>query len=300
MIMRMSTLIRSAFRRLPALGAGASLLLQLASPACADPAMWVVRDADSTIYLLGTFHLVKPGMHWQSDRIETAFESSGELWLEATTEGDDALVQGLVLKHGIDRAHPLSSKLDPADWTRVKAAAKVIGVPAQAFEAMRPWLAALTLAVAPLIKEGYDPSKGVDRQLEAEARASHKTVKTFETPEQQIMFFAALPEPSEIAFLSQTLDELDAGPRLTDKLASAWIAGDVSEIDAVMVQKMKAAAPELYEKLIVQRNLDWSDRIAAMMQGSGTSFIAVGAGHLVGERGVPAILSERGFQVAPY
>jgi uncharacterized protein YbaP (TraB family) len=294
-----SVLARGALRCLLALAAGAGLLLP-ASPSFADPAMWVVKDADSTIYLLGTFHLVKPGTHWQSDRIEQAFKSSDDLWLEASVNGDNALIQSLVLKHGIDRAHPLSSKLDPADWTRVKAAAKTIGAPAQAFDAMRPWLAALTLAVAPLIKEGYDPSKGVDHELEAEARASHKTVKTFETPEQQIMFFAALPEPAEIAFLAQTLDELDAGPKFTDQLTSAWVAGDISQLDAVMVQKMRTAAPDLYQTLIVQRNLDWSDRIAAMMKGSGTSFIAVGAGHLVGDRSVPAILSERGFQVAPY
>ncbi len=98
----------------------------------------------------------------------------------------------------------------------------------------------------------------------------------------------------------QTLDEIAAGPGYVDQMASAWVAGDSRQLDAMIVESMKATAPELYESLFVRRNTDWSDKIAILMQGAGTSFIAVGAGHLVGERSVPAILAERGFTVTPY
>jgi uncharacterized protein YbaP (TraB family) len=280
--------------------AGAALLLHLPSPAFAEPAMWVVKDEDSTIYLLGTFHLVKPGMEWWSDKIEAAFKDSDELWLEASENGDSALLQSLVLKHGIDREHTLSSKLGDDDRIKLQSAATLAGLPVGAIEQMRPWLAALTLVVAPLMKEGYDPKKGADKQLEANAKASKKIIKTFETPEQQLLFFASLPEESEIAFLVQTLDEVAAGPHYTDQLAEAWVAGDTGQLDAMILERMKGAAPELYETLFVRRNTDWSDQIAAMMKGSGTSFVAVGAGHLVGDRSVPAILAERGFTVTPY
>ena len=107
------------------IAAAASVVFALSTPpAYAEPAMWVVKDADSTIYLLGTFHLTKPDMHWRSDKIEAAFKDSSELWLEASGDGDAAPLQGLVMKYGLDPAHPLSSKLSSDDWARVQSAAR--------------------------------------------------------------------------------------------------------------------------------------------------------------------------------
>ena len=284
--------------RLVAAVAGAALAL-FAAPVQAEPAMWVVKDADSTIYLLGTFHLTKPSMDWRSDKIDTAFEESDELWLEATDNGDVAALQGLVVKYGLDRAHPLSRKLSSDDWARVQSAAKVGGVPVTAVEQMRPWLAAVSLVVAPAVKQGYDPAKGADKLLEASAMAARKTIKTFETPEQQILMFASLSEESEVAMLVQSLDDLASSTNYVDRMADAWMAGDIGALEAMSVGRLKDA-PELYDTMFVRRNLDWCDQIAAMMKGAGTSFIAVGAGHLVGDQSVPAILAERGFTVAPY
>ena len=285
--------------RLIAAAAGAALAL-LASPAHAEPAMWVVKDADSTIYLLGTFHLTKPDMHWWSDKIDIAFKDSDELWLEASPRGDEATLRKLVLKHGFDPQHPLSSKLSGDDWVKVQSVAKDAGVPAAAIEPMRPWLAGLTLVVAPLMKEGYDPKKGADRQLEESAMSGNKTIKTFETPEQQLLLFSSLPEQSQIAFLVQTLDDVAAGSEYVDGMARAWLAGDTGELEAMTLNRMKTGAPELYDALFVRRNVDWCDQIATIMKGAGTSFVAVGAGHLVGDESVPAILAKRGFTVTPY
>ncbi len=294
---RMSPVARAGFRRLIAVFASAALML--ATPALAEPAMWVVKDADSTVYLLGTFHLTKPGMEWRSDKIDAALKDSGELWLEASENGDQAGLQMLVLQHGFDPQHPLSGKLSADDWAKTQSAAKLAGVSVGAIDQMRPWLAALTLVIAPLIKDGYDPNKGADKQLEASARGTHKVVKTFETPEQQVLLFSSLSQQSEITFLIQTLDEIAAGTKYVDGMASAWLAGDTRALEVMTLEKMKTGAPELYDAMFVRRNLNWSDKIAAIMKGSGTSFVAVGAGHLVGDRSLPAILAERGFTVTP-
>jgi uncharacterized protein len=285
--------------RLVAAVASATLAL-FASTAHAEPRMWVVKDADSTIYLLGTIHLIKPGMNWRSDKIEAAFEASDEYWMEATDNGDMAMLQGLIVKHGYDRSRPLSSKLNGDDWAKVRSAAKTVGLPISTVERMRPWLAALALGLKPVPKdEGYDFAQGVDRSLEASARAVRKTVRTFETLEQQMIIFSSLPEESEVAFLVQSLDEIVFSKSLVDQMIDAWMSGDIAVLEAKSVE-LKDRWPELYDAVVVQRNLDWCDQIAVIMKGAGTSFVAVGAGHLVGDQSVPAILAERGFTVTPY
>ena len=291
--------IPAGLGRLIAAAASAALAL-LVSPAHAEPAMWVVKDADSTIYLLGTIHMIRPGMNWRSDKIDDALEASDEFWMEATENGDMAMLEGLIVKHGYDRTRPLSSKLNGDDWARVQSAAKAVGLPISTVERMRPWLAALALGLKPATKEdGYDFSQGVDRSLEASARAVRKTVKTFETMEQQMQIFSALPEESEVALLVQSLDEIALGRSDLDRMTDAWMAGDLAVLEAKTVE-LKTSAPELYDLAFVRRNLDWCDQIAGIMKGAGTSFVAVGAGHMVGDQGVPAILTKRGFTVTPY
>ena len=282
------------------IAAVASVALALfAWPAHAEPAMWVVKDADTTLYLLGTIHITKPGMNWRSDKIDGALEASDEFWMEASVDSDPAMLRDLIIKHGLDR-RPLSSKLSGEDWARVQSAAKTVGVPIASVEQMRPWLAALSLSLKPVMKEdGYDLKQGVDRVLEASARVARKTVKTFETMEQQLQIFSSLSEESEVALLTQTLDELAVSSGVVDQLADAWLAGDVSALEAKSVE-LKTKAPELYDLVFVRRNLDWCDQIAGIMKGAGTSFVAVGAGHLVGDQSVPAILTQRGFTVTPY
>jgi uncharacterized protein YbaP (TraB family) len=283
------------------IAAAASAVTLVASPALAEPVMWVVKDVDSTIYLLGTVHLIKPGMKWRSDKIEAAFESSDEYWMEATDGGDMAALGSLLVKHGYDRTRPLSTKLTSGDWARVKSAAKTVGLPITTVERMRPWLAALALGVRPAIKgeDGYDVANGVDRSLEASARAEKKPVRAFETPEQQLQIFSSLSEGSEVALLVQSLDEIGVRKSELDRMIDAWMEGDLAMLEAKSVE-LKTKAPELYDAAFVRRNLDWCDQIADIMNGSGTSFIAVGAAHLIGDQSVPDILAKRGFSIARY
>lgn len=262
--------------------------------------MWVIKDDDSTIYLLGTFHMVKPGTDWRSAKINDAFASSDEVWLEATEGDDPTMIQSLAMKYGLDPQHPLSSKLPSDARAKLDEAAKAMGLRSAMLEPLRPWMAALTITVAPLMRAGYDPGMGIDKSLEGDAERAHKSVRTFETPEQQILLFANLPEETELKFFLQTLDETAAAPKMVDQMADAWLDGDLEALDSLVFDKMKQGAPELYDIMIVERNRDWSKQIATLMKGAGTTFVAVGAGHLTGDNSVQALLAQQGFDVARY
>lgn len=261
------------------------------------PAMWVIKDADSTLYLFGTVHLLRPTTGWGTQRVDAAFDSADRLVLEISNPDDQAAVVPLVMQHGMSPATPLSSLLTAEEIATLDEAAKTIGLSAAQMDPFRPWFAALTLSVAPLQKAGYDPTSGVELILKARAEAAGKPVTGFETIDEQIRILAGFPEEVQLAFLRSTLEEVEDASVELDKLVEAWAAGDVEAIETLGVDQMRESSEEIYQALLVRRNTNWADQIQTMLEGSGTAFIAVGAAHLAGDDSVQEILEQRGVDV---
>lgn len=276
----------------------ACFLLFASAAAWAKPALWVVKDADTTIYLFGTVHLLPNDTDWRYPALDQALAASDSLTIELTDD-DPVRMQALVLQYGLDPAHPLSDKLSAAENATLAKAAQTAGVPGgvNTLQMMRPWLAGLTLAVAPLLKAGLDPAHGVDKLLKAQMLAAGKPVDGLETAEQQIRFLADLPAGVELDFLRSTLRDVDKGRAELTTLIDAWKNGDVATIARIEDEDLARHAPELYQRLLVQRNQAWATKITAMLQQPGTVFIAVGAAHLAGPDSVQAQLETRGISV---
>ncbi|HYC98013.1 MAG TPA: TraB/GumN family protein [Brevundimonas sp.] len=318
--MRLNTTVAALGRLTVGTALGLALVLAVVSPADAQvvappvasdapalrvvppaegrgPALWVVKDADSTLYLFGTVHLLRPTTGWGTDRVDAAFDSASRVVLEISNPDDQAAVIPLVQQHGLSPTRPLSSLLNAEEVAALDAAAKTIGYSAAQLEPFRPWLAALTLAVAPLARAGYDPQSGVELILKARAEAAGKPVTGFETIDEQIRILAGFPEEAQLAFLRTTLEEFETATVDLDRLVEAWAAGDVEAIEAIGVQPMRESSEDLYQALLVRRNTNWADQIQTLLDGSGTVFIAVGAAHLAGDDGIQEILERRGVDV---
>jgi uncharacterized protein len=143
-------------------------------------------------------------------------------------------------------------------------------------------MAALTLAVAPLLQAGLDPDQGVDKTLKKRMLAAGKPVLGLETSEQQIRLLADMSEPLQLSLLRATFDDVSDGAAKLHELIDAWKNGDVAAIARIEDDDMRKESPQLYRLLLVQRNRTWAQVIAKRMQHPGTSFVAVGAGHLAG------------------
>ena len=273
-----------------------AVLAMGASPVLAEPALWAIKDKDSTIYLFGTVHVLKPSTPWRSPKIAKAFQDADDVVMEIEQPEDPATTRALLLKYGLDPAAPLSTKLKPESYAKLQAAAQGMGFPPQALEPMRPWLAALTVSLTPLLKAGYDPESGVEKLLTAQAKAAGKPIAAFETMEQQVRFFADMTPVQEAQLLDSTLDEVDDGPAKIDALVAAWAAGDQDELKRQMVDEMQADYPDVYKLLLVDRNQDWANQLKTRLAGSGVSFVAVGAGHLVGPDSLQAQLAKLGIK----
>ncbi|HET6545674.1 MAG TPA: TraB/GumN family protein [Rhodanobacteraceae bacterium] len=272
------------------------VLLFASTAALADPALWVAKSPTATVYLFGTVHVLPDGAKWRYPELDKALAASGKLYVE---EDDDSPLnmQMLVLEYGMDLQHPLSEKLDAADGARLAAAASAAGVAggAATLNAMRPWLAALTITVAPVVKAGYDPKSGADKQLERAFAAAGKPVAAFETAEAQIRFLADLSPSLQLDLLRNALDDYAKGPAQIKALIRDWQAGDVAAIAEVVNGGMREHYSELYDVLLVDRNRDWAKQLAGLLKRQGTFFVAVGAGHLAGPDSVQAQLAKLGI-----
>jgi uncharacterized protein YbaP (TraB family) len=267
-----------------------------ASPVLAEPTLWAIKDKDSTIYLFGTVHVLRPTTQWRSARITKAFQDADDVVMEIEQPENPATTQALMAKYGLDRATPLSGKLKPESYAKLQAAAQGMGFPPQALEIMRPWLAALTVSLTPLLQAGYDPESGVEKLLSTQAKAAGKPILAFETMEQQVRFFADMTPTQETQLLESTLDEIDEGPAKIDALVAAWASGDQAELKRQMIDEMQSDYPDVYKLLLVDRNRDWAAQLKAKLAGSGVSFVAVGAGHLTGPDSLQAQLAKLGVE----
>ncbi|MFA4900263.1 MAG: TraB/GumN family protein [Brevundimonas sp.] len=284
-------------------GVPADALAQTAAPAAPapiqgeGPALWVVKDADSTLYLFGSVHVLRPTTGWASPRVEAAFDSASDIWFEISNPDDQAAIMPLIQQHGLSPETPLSSRLTSEENAELDAAAKAMGASAAQLQPMKPWLAALSLSVAPLIKAGYDPKSGVELVLKARAEAAGKPIHGFETIDKQVGILAGMPDDVQLVFLRETLKDYENAAKKLDEMVEAWARGDVATLDRVTITEMKEASPALYQAVLVDRNTDWANQIQTLLEGSGTAFIAVGAAHLTGDDSVQAILQKRGVTV---
>lgn len=261
------------------------------------PALWVIQDADSTIYLLGTIHALRPEDTWRTPMIMEAFAESEELVLEIAELDDRDFMTALVVEHGVDMEIDLSSRLPPDCRERLAPAAQDYDIDMRGVERLRPWVAALSFGQAPMARSGYDLSLGVDVQLKAAAAERAIPVSGLETAQDQIMSFATLSESLQLSLLCSVLESLPEVVPQLEQIRLAWLNGDMSVLDALLTEGFRTRYPEFYAAVIVRRNQVMAQALAERLNGSGNSFVAVGAAHLAGPDSVQAFLHQAGVDV---
>ena len=258
-----------------------------------DPALWVVKDEDTTIYLFGSIHLLKPDLGWFDDGVKTAFDRSDQLVLELV-EPPAAESQALFGKLAMDQqGKTLRSKMNDADRAVYDAAMGKLGIPAPAFDSFEPWAAGITLSVVAMQKSGFDPNSGVEKQLTAAAKVSNKPIAGLETMEFQLGLFDTLPEAEQITFLVETAKLIDEVASTTDKMVNMWASADTESLGQLMNEGLTSRT--LYDALLTKRNANWAKWISARMAKPGVTFMAVGAGHLAGPTSVQNLLPAYGL-----
>lgn len=260
----------------------------------AAPALWQVKDDDTTIYLFGTVHVMKPGVEWFKGRVKSAFDRSDELILEIREPEDPQAMAATMAGMAVARdGIKLSDRLSPEMRTKYQAAMTANSLPWQMFDAFNPWMAGMALSVQPLEKLGYKADLGAEKVLTDAARISGKKIGALETVEQQLGYFAGLPMEQQVSFLNATVDGLPDMDREFANLMAHWQQGEPDKLAAEMNESLEAT-PELARVLLFQRNANWARWIKERLAKPGIVFVAVGAGHLAGRESVQDQLKAQG------
>jgi uncharacterized protein len=271
-----------------ALGAGAARV---------DPALWKVTGGKSDVYLFGSVHLLTEGGFAVGGELADALKQADRVCMEIDSASqDESATAAITLARAVDPDGRTLFDLLGDDADRVRAAAEDAGVPLEALSMFEPWFAGLTVSVMALQAHGYDAEHGVEQIIQAEARQEGKTGCGLETLDGQLGLLDGLSAELQKEILLQAIDEAADVDTMIGPMLESWRDGDEAGLEKSLEEDFDGY-PELADVLIYRRNAAWANQVSEMLRGDDDVLLVVGAMHLVGSRGLPALLAKRGFHV---
>jgi len=273
-------------------------LLPQAAEAKGAPAMWSVSDADTTVYLFGTIHLLPADYKWRTPKFDRAIAGSNELVVETIIDEKNptelmAVMARLAVSPGLP---PISERVPPAKRALLADAIRKSGIPQAAFDRLETWAAAFLLLANQFKELELKGEEGVEVVLRGSFAAQGKPISQLETNAEQLGFFDTLSEASQRMLLEGAIESSPETRKEFQAMLASWARGDVAAI-ARSFNSDLSASPELMNALIKRRNANWSKWIERRMAQPGSVMIAVGAGHLAGKDSVIELLKRDGYRV---
>lgn len=272
------------------------------------PLLWKVSDQDNSVYLLGSFHLLKPSDYPMSRDVDAALADAESVVFELPPEEMSSPALGMQMGQAALRTDGsvLNSELPAATvalldkWLGVNSAGLLkMGLTPEVLQRFEPWFVGLMITITEMTKQGLDPKFGLDAHIAAQAAKADKPATGLETGAEQIAMLDGMGKQEQLQFLAEALSQSADGKAETMRLHTAWRAGDVDELWNGMAVEMKREYPDLYQRINVARNDAWVPRIAQRLDTAGTddTLVVVGTLHLLGPDGVVEKLRAKGYKV---
>jgi len=261
--------------------------------------LWKVHSGASTVYISGSIHFLKKEDYPLSPKIESAFEQSDFLVVEANIQDQAKMSTQMIMEKALYPPNEsIAEHLSQKTYELLKVEAAKLGLPLELVNRQRPWFLSMALEAMELMRLGYDPSYGVDSYFLSKA-TGRKKILELESLDEQLHLLSSLSDQDQGLLLTLSLKDLENASRDVDRLVQAWKTGDTKGMEPIIMKNIKED-PKLvpiYEKLIDERNRRMVSKIEDYLRGKGTYFVVVGAGHLIGEKGIVETLRKKGFRV---
>ncbi|RJG04884.1 TraB/GumN family protein [Noviherbaspirillum cavernae] len=261
-----------------------------------------VRHHDNTAYLFGTIHVGQPSLYPLESEVTQAFNRAGTLAVEIDIFNTTPFQQAIATHGMYANGDTLDRRLSADSLRQLKLALNRFSIPFDNARPMKPWMVAIMLTTVELERNGYQTRYGIEPFLLVRAKEQGKTIVELESADYQMSLFAAMSDAQQERFLVETLAELADGKlvKKTGALFEAWSSANGKALEAFMREELGAPTPsaEFMQRVMIdKRNPEMAQKVEAMLKGGGTTFVGVGLLHLMGEKGVPELLRQRGYQV---
>ena len=265
------------------------------------PLLWKVSDANNSLYLLGSFHMLKTTDYPLAKSTDLAFDDAEQLYFELSPEemNNPALGQKMAQAAMRTDGKTLQQSLSAETWKKFEASAAKNNLPAANFQSFEPWFVALILSVTEMQKIGLNPALGLDKHFMERAAKAGKPAKGLESGDSQIAIFDGMSMKQQEQFLQDALDESADMKKKIDELHSTWRNADDKVLFNIMAKEMSQKYPELYQTINLDRNKAWLPKLEAMLKDNDKDdvMVVVGSLHLVGDDGVIKMLKSKGYKV---
>ena len=260
--------------------------------------LWVVETTSNKVFLLGSLHVLKSSAYPLAAEIDRAYASSQRLVFETDIGAMmDPAIQAKMMELGVyPEGQDLFQNISEGTRITLEKKMKDLGLPLAYFSRFKPWFLAVTLTTLELQRLGFNPLYGIDLHFYTKAKADEKELAYLESVEYQLNLLGKMNAQDQKSFLTQTLKDLDISAQLAGDMMTAWQNGDADNLYALLFKSFEDH-PGIEDRLLTQRNKDWIQRIENMLKEPKNTMVIVGAGHLIGPKGLIEILKKEGYEV---
>ena len=273
-------------------------ILFTASGVWAESSVWVVRFSNATVYLAGSFHMLRASDYPLPAEFFRAYNDSRKIIFEVPpgeTESPEYMERFLSLAIYNDGT-TLKEHITTAAYAKAESFCKERNYPLEQYQFFKPTFLVMTLTVSEMNKIGADPQKGIDNFFKDKVVQDGKATGSLETVDQQISLLTSMDAGLGSDQILESIEELKQIEVMLGELLAVWRKGDEAKMEELYIKDLKLY-PKLYQTLIVDRNNKWVRNIEVYLNGSGNTMVVVGAAHLVGADGLVNLLRKRGYKV---
>jgi len=261
---------------------------------------WQVQSDNAKVYLLGSIHYADESFYPLRREIEQAFYSSGHLVVEINIDADKAQrYRELMQQKGSYQGEAtIRDDISEETYRQLQYRLRRLGMSLDMVHKQKPGMLVLTLTAVQVMKMGFMPELGIDAYFLQRAVDSKKHIIELETVEQQMDIFLNVTDGD--LMLRETLHSLDEADMLMMDMTRCWKRGDETCLEKILFEDAMTRYPSfmrIYDDLFFKRNENMANDIKGFLEGEGTYFVVIGAGHLVGDKGIPVLLRNAGFDV---
>lgn len=264
----------------------------------AQTSVWQISKNNKVLYIGGTIHVLQQDDYPLPEEFNKAFNSAEKVVFETdlTEARSPAFAQRMMKQMHYPSGQSLRENLDEHTYKRL--AEYFSGrMPMSQIDGLKPGMVIIVLSAIEFQRLGMVMA-GVDEYFWRQAQNENKAMGFLETVEEQLAFIENMGKGNENEMISKTLDDIQQIESIISSLKTAWRSGNESKIKQLIVQEMIDDYPQVYQDLLIRRNLTWLPRIEAMLDNDEVELILVGALHLIGDDGLLQLLRDKGYEVS--